>query len=222
MNAGTWVAIAAAVIAAVAVVFNGLYTRAARHATRAAERAASAAEEQTKIQQQLRIDAAQPYVWADVRPDETTGTLLNLVIGNSGPTIATVVRVRIDPPLPAIDQLKERVEAAQAWIADGIRSIAPGRTYVWPLGQGFNLLKGNGPQAHTFTIDANGPFGPLPTTTHIVDLADMWGTLDRPSGLYQLTKAVENLTGALHRQVTEDAAGPVPAQQVDHEEPGPG
>ena len=47
MNAGTWVAIIAAVIAAVAVYFNGQYTR-------AAERAARAAEEQTKIQQQLR------------------------------------------------------------------------------------------------------------------------------------------------------------------------
>jgi len=181
MNAGTWVAIAAAVIAAVAAVFNGLYTRAARQATHAAERAASAAEEQTKIQQQLRIDAAQPYVWADVRPDETTGTLLNLVIDNSGPTIATFVRVRIDPPLPAVDELKERAEAAQAWLADGIRSITPGRTFTWPLGQGFNLLKDSGPQAHTFTIDANGPFGPLPTTTHLVDLADMRGTLDRPS-----------------------------------------
>jgi hypothetical protein len=193
MNAGTWVAIIAAVIAAVAVYFNGQYTR-------AAERAARAAEEQTKIQQQLRTDAAQPYVWADVRPDETTGTLLNLVIGNSGPTTATIVRVRIDPPLPAIDQLKERAGGAQACLAEGIRSIAPGRTYTWPLGQGFNLLKGSGPQAHTFTIDANGPFGPVPTTTHIVDLADMRGTLNRPSGLYQLSKAVENLAGTLRKQ----------------------
>ncbi len=222
MSAGTWVAIAAAIIAAVAAVFNGLYTRAARQATRAAERAARAAEEQTKIQQQLRIDAAQPYVWADVRPDETTGTLLNLVIGNSGPTIATIVRIKIDPPLPAIDQLKERAEAAQAWIADGIRSIAPGRTFTWPLGQGFNLLKGSGPQAHTFTIDANGPFGPMPTTTHIVDLADLRGILDRPSAVYQLTEAVKNLTKVLNRQVIEDAAGPVSPQQVERQEPGPG
>jgi len=41
--------------------------------TRAANRAARAADEQTKIQQQLRIEAAQPYVWADVRGDEATG-----------------------------------------------------------------------------------------------------------------------------------------------------
>lgn len=204
MNAGTWVA----VIAAVAVYFTRQYTR-------AAERAARAAEEQTKIQQQLRIDAAQPYVWADVRPDETTGTLLNLVIGNSGPTTATIVRVRIDPPLPAIDQLKERAEDAQARLAEGIRSISPGRTFTWPLGQGFNLLKDSGAQAHTFTIDANGPFGPVSTTTHIVDLADMRGILDRPSGLYQLSKAVENLAGTLRNQAMRDAAGPAAPQPGD-------
>jgi len=66
VNAGTWVAIAAALIAAVAVYFNF-------QSTRAANRAARAADEQTKIQQQLRIEAAQPYVWADVRGDEATG-----------------------------------------------------------------------------------------------------------------------------------------------------
>jgi hypothetical protein len=59
--------------------------------TRAAECAAGAAEEQSEIQRQLRIDAVQPYVWVDVRPDEVTSVILNLVIGNSGPTVATNV-----------------------------------------------------------------------------------------------------------------------------------
>jgi hypothetical protein len=88
VDAQTWVAIAAAVIAVIALYFNAQYTR-------AADRAVRSAEAQTKIQQQLRIDAAQPYIWVDVRPDDVTGTLLNLVIGNSGPTVATNVRVQI-------------------------------------------------------------------------------------------------------------------------------
>jgi hypothetical protein len=192
VDAGTWVAIAAAIIAAVALYFNGL-------STRAADRAARAAEEQTKIQKQLRIDAAQPYVWVDVRPDEATGTLLNLVIGNSGPTVATSVRVNIDPPLPVIGQLKERAETAQARLADGITSLAPGRILTWPLGQGFNLLKDSGPHAHTFTVTADGPFGPVPPLTYIVDVADWRGVLHRPSGsLHQLTKAVEDLAGKIN------------------------
>jgi len=105
MNAEAWIAVGAALIAGVALYFNG-------RSTRAATRAARAAEEQTKIQQQLRVDAALPYVWVDVRPDDATGTLLNLVVGNSGPTVATNIRVRVDPPLPSIDQLKGRAEAA--------------------------------------------------------------------------------------------------------------
>lgn len=185
--------VAAVLIAAAALYFTGL-------SARAAGRAAGAAEEQTTVQRQLRIDAAQPYVWVDVRPDYVTGRLLNLVIGNSGPTVATNVRIKVDPPLPAIDELKERADSAQARLADGIASVAPGRIFSWPLGQGFNLIKHSGPQAHTFTVNAEGPFGPVPELTHIVNLADLRGTLDRPSALHQLTKAVEDLAGKLGKQ----------------------
>jgi hypothetical protein len=188
VNAETWVAIAAALIAAAALYFNW-------QSTRAASRAAHAAEQQTEIQQQLRIDAAQPYVWVDVRPDDATGTLFNLVVGNSGPTLATNVRVTVDRPLPAIEQSKERVEAAQARLAEGIQSLAPGRSITWMLGQGFNLLKDEGPQAYRFTITADGPFGPVPTLTHVVDMSDWRGALDRPAGnLHQLTQAVKDLS----------------------------
>jgi hypothetical protein len=190
IGAGTWVAIAAALIAVVAVYFNA-------QSSRAAVRAARAAEVQTKIQEQLRIDAAQPYVWVDVRPDDVTGRLLNLVIGNSGPTTATNVRIRVDPPLPAIDQLQERAEAAQARLAEGISSLPPGRILSWPLGQGFNLIKHTGPQAHTFTVSADGPFEPVEPLTYTIDLADLRGTLDRPSALHQLTQAVEDLASKL-------------------------
>jgi hypothetical protein len=56
-----------------------------------------------------------------VRPDKEHGVLLELVIGNSGPTIATNVRVRIEPPLPFIEQL-EGAKAAQERLAEGMSS----------------------------------------------------------------------------------------------------
>lgn len=186
MDAGSWVAVAAAIIALAALYFNA-------QSTRAAVRAARAVEDQTKIQQQLRVDAAQPYIWVDVRPDDQSGTLLNLTVGNSGPTVARNVRIEVDPPLPAIEEFRERAEAAQARLANGIELLAPGRSVRWPLGQGFNLIGESGPQPHTFTINADGPFGPVPPLTYVIDLADMRGILDRPSALYQLAKAVENL-----------------------------
>jgi hypothetical protein len=194
VDAGTWVAVAAALIAAVAVYFNA-------RSTRAAVRAAGAAVEQTGIQQQLRRDAAQPYVWVDVRPDPQSGTLLNLIVGNSGPTVATNVRITVNPPLPAIDQLTGRAGAAQVLLARGISSLAPGRVLAWPLGQGFNLLKPDGRQSHVFIVNAEGPRGPMPPMTYIIDLADLRGTLDRPSDLYQLTKAVDGFTQKLDQLV---------------------
>jgi CHASE1-domain containing sensor protein len=57
----TWVAIVAALIALAALYFNW-------RSTQEASRAATAAEEQTKIQRQLRIDAAQPYVGSIYAP----------------------------------------------------------------------------------------------------------------------------------------------------------
>lgn len=107
VNVGTWIAIFAALIALAALYFNW-------QSTQAALRAAHAAEEQTKIQRQLRIDAAQPYVWVDIRSDDAQGTRLNLVMGNSGPTVAEKARVKVSPALPASNQYREGAKIAQA------------------------------------------------------------------------------------------------------------
>jgi hypothetical protein len=83
VDASTWVAIGAALTGLAALYFNAISVRAAK--------------DQTAIQRQLRIDAAQPYVWADVRTDPESGILLDLAVGNSGPTIATNVTALLYP-----------------------------------------------------------------------------------------------------------------------------
>jgi hypothetical protein len=187
VKADTWVAIGAALIALGALFLNWL-------STRAAVRAANAAEDQTKIQKQLRIDAAQPYVWADIRPDDAQGQVLNVVVGNSGPTTAEKVRITFDPPLPAIDQLAERARIAQTILADGIESLPPGRVLTWPLGQAFVLMNAKGPQAFKVNITARGPFGQIPALSYIVDMTNWRESRDQPTGsLFQLTKAVREL-----------------------------
>lgn len=166
----------------------------AREDRERSERAAKAAEEQTRIQHQLRQDAAQPYVWADVRPDEEHGVVLQLVIGNSGPTIATNIRVRIEPPLPFIPQL-EGAKAAQERLAEGMSSLPPGRTMRWWLGQGWNLIPKEGRAVHRFTITADGPFGPVPELSYDVDLAEFSNQEARAQGsLAAVTKAIQDLT----------------------------
>lgn len=210
MDAEAWATVAAAAAAGIALValfFTAMSATATRAAARTAEEqtkiqelAARTAEEQTEIQRQLRIDAAQPYVWVDIRPDDAQGTLLNLVIGNSGPTVAENVRVVVDPSLPMIEHFGERVGLAQTRLAEGIRSLAPGRTLVWRLGQAFKLLGGEGPLAHTFTVTADGPFGPVPEVTYVVDISELRGAADQPAGsLHELTRTVKDVVKRLDR-----------------------
>ena len=187
MSGETWVAIVAGLIAAAALYFNW-------QSTRAAVRAARAAEAQTEIQRQLRIDAAQPYVWVDIRPDEAQGMMLNLVVGNSGPTVAEKVRVKVNPNLPSTADLRERAKGAQKLLSDGIESLPPDRILMWPLGAASKVMNDSGQHAYKFTVTAKGPFGQLPALTYIVDMKDWWGSLDVPAGsLHQLTLAVKAL-----------------------------
>lgn len=186
MDASTWVAIGAALTGLAALYFNAMSVRSAK--------------DQTAIQRQLRIDAAQPYVWADVRTDPDSGIRLDLAVGNAGPTIATNVRVRIDPPLPSIDEFRDRAEAGHQVLAGGITSLPPGRTLTWPLGQAYNLVGDAGPRQHTLTVSADGPFGTVPPLSYVIDLADRRGQVARPGDLYSLTKAVEGLTAKITSQ----------------------
>jgi len=184
MNSGDWAAIGAVVagvIAAVALYFSIRSTRASERAASSADRAAKAAEDQAEIQRKIQVATSQPYIWLDVREDDSQGVLLDLVIGNSGPTVATNVRVRIDPPFPVQPQIEESA-IAQQQLADGIRSLAPGAMIRWHLGVGHNLIRSQGQQPHEISITADGPFGPIDELTYVIDLANLRGQPVRPQG----------------------------------------
>jgi hypothetical protein len=186
-TAETWVAFAAAGIAVVALYFTGI--------------AAKAAKDQTKIQGQLRIDAAQPYVWADMRENRESGSMLQLEVGNSGPTVATNVRVNISMPLPSSSVSNEnRLRGIEKRLAEGIRSLAPGRVITWTLGVGHQILAEEGGRSYTFTIDADGPFGPLETLSYTADLDDWRSMRDQPSGtLHTVRKSIDSLTKQIEK-----------------------
>lgn len=197
----TWAAIAA-VAAVVAALSAGVALYFNWRSARAADSSARAAEQQTEINRQLRIDAAQPYVWVDIRADDAQGTRLNLVVGNSGPTVAEKVRVKVDPALPASDHYREGVKTAQAILIEGIESLPPGRTLVWGLGHSGDLMYNDKiPQSYKFTVTANGPFGQVPALTYIVDMSNWQQSQDQPAGsLFQLTRAVERPTKKISPQ----------------------
>ena len=140
------ISIVALVISAFALPFTAWAAHAAVKQAKAAHdqseiqrEQVAAAREQTQLQRELAREAAQPYVWADIQPDMQQGTMLQVVVGNSGPTMAHNVRVTFTPPLPAGQHQSDKVEKIQRTLASGIRSLAPNRVIRWSLGAGYDL-----------------------------------------------------------------------------------
>ncbi|MFF1883548.1 hypothetical protein ACFVVC_18990 [Pseudarthrobacter sp. NPDC058196] len=189
-TAEAWIAFFAAVVALVALFFTGI--------------AAKAARDQTKIQRQLRIDAAQPYVWVDIREDNASASMLNFEIGNSGNTVATNVRVTVSSPLPSSNaQIEERLRELEERMKCGLQSLAPGRIIRWPLGVGHQILAKAGEQSFTFTIHADGPFGAVDPLTYTVSLDDWRLMRDSPHGsLHMVRKSIDSLTKQLEKSLS--------------------
>lgn len=179
-----WAAAIAAAVAGIAAVVSAIFTA----------KAANAAKGQTALQRELAEAATQPYVWADVQPDMKQGTILRVVVGNEGPTVATNVRVTFSPPLATPAKHPGAIEAAQRTLASGIKSMAPGRRIEWTAGAGYEVLEGDGPIRHTVTVTADGPHGPVEPLTFEIDLANWRHAADSPDGsLHLVRRSIDNL-----------------------------
>lgn len=161
-------------------------------------RAANAARTQTAIQRQLRIDAAQPYVWADLRPDDDEGGLLLFVLGNSGPTVATDVSVSFEPRL-ADALVHHRAEGVEETLQSGIASLPPGRVLTWSLGAVIDHVSNVDQRAArlTVTIQSVGPFGPVEPLTYQINLDDIrLSRRARPGSLRSIAEAITQAANA--------------------------
>ena len=184
-----WVAAVAAIVAAV-VAFFALWP---------AQRAAKAAEEQTRVQRELMYQSAQPYVWADIQPDDQQGTMLHLVLGNAGPTVARHVRVFIDPPFPQVSGHIGRSTVAQRRLREGILSLAPGRIIRWSLGIASDLMMDEeDTTVYRVRVMADGPYGEIEPVETEICLSDWRESLDAPGGsLHHIRKSIEKLVRAV-------------------------
>lgn len=157
-----------------------------------------AAREQTQLQRDLAHEALQPYVWADIQPDMQQGTVMHVVVGNNGPTVARNVRVTFDPPLPASQHQSDKVESVQRVLASGLRSLAPKREIRWTLGAGYDLLSSEGSQVRTVRVEGEGPHGPLPVLEIQIDISEWRQARDAPDGsLHHVRGAIKDLTKAV-------------------------
>ncbi len=197
MDLNAAAAVVSAVGAGVAAVGAVAAAIAASVALKPAQRAANAAEGQTRIQRELMHQAAQPYVWADIQPDIQQGTMLHLVVGNAGPTMARNIRVDIDPAIPEHPDYSGAIVAAQKRVRDGILSLAPERVIRWSIGRGFDLLEDEADETiYCLRVNAEGPYGPLEPMEFEVRPSDWREARDAPDGnLHFVRKEIEKLAG---------------------------
>ncbi|MGO1184319.1 MAG: hypothetical protein ACTHZ5_10515 [Micrococcaceae bacterium] len=179
------------IISALSVIIAGLATWQARTA-------ALAARQQVEQQRLDYESAQQPYVWADIRPSSVDGQLLQLVVGNSGRTVASNVVVRIDPWPDHAERHQQLLSEALGRFNNGHASIAPGRELRWNLGIGHELLADTSRDrlCHV-VINALGPFGPVEELSYALDMNDWRGSSGGALGsLWRVEKALDRLTQA--------------------------
>ncbi len=165
---------------------------------------ARSTEDQADIQRQIRIDAAQPFVFADIRPHHQHGSLLMFVVGNTGPTVATNVRISLHRPLPAGDT--DRALRATRAIENGISALTPGQTVAWTLGVPWQVLEQvpEGDASYRFAVTCDGPFGPVPPLEYTVDLDDIRHSHPYAVGtLHGVAEQIRSLREDLARQLRE-------------------
>ncbi|WBL19209.1 hypothetical protein [Citricoccus sp. NR2] len=176
-------------------------------ATLQARTAALAAKQQVEQQRLDYESAQQPYVWADIRPSSIDGQMLQLVVGNSGPTVASNVIIRINPWPDHVERHHQLLIEALERFNKGHASIAPGRELRWNLGVGHELLAGTSKdRLCRVVINASGPFGPVEELSYALDMNDWRGSTGGALGsLWRVEKALDRLTIATAKpRRTED------------------
>ena len=186
-----WIGVAAAVAAVAAAAATGASGWFIRQQVREMKR-------QTDLQQEIAVASSAPYIWADVRLQSTNGWNLEFVVGNSGATVATNVRVAVDPPLPSTEDERSFLDAMHQRLGEGLSSLAPGRSLHWTLGGSADLVNRGGSLAHRVRIDCDGPHGPIPTSEYIIDMNDFRVSAARHTGsLVDVAKSIDKLAKKL-------------------------
>lgn len=109
--------------------------------------------------------------------------MLTLFLGNSGPTAAHNVRLRIDPAIAPGAQPLHCTEVQQA-AAAGFATLPPGRVMEWYLGVGHEILSApNQPDEVTLTINGTAGDGTLLRDEFVVRLQDFALTSASPGGM---------------------------------------
>ena len=154
--------------------------------------AAKYAAGQLKIARQIREDAAQPYVYAEVGVSVTSPQLVVLLVKNTGQTAAKDVHVWADPPIRHYEG-----EIATEW---KIASLGPGGYLERPIGSGTEFFnRKDRPSRVTVHVSAKGPFGPF-EESYEIDLDEYQHKLGASMPMERIAKNTEAMVEELKRR----------------------
>lgn len=187
--------------------------REAQEQTGVQQEQVSAAREQTELQRDLARESRQSYVWADIQPDMQQGSLLQVVVGNSGPTVAKNIRVEFSPALSTIEGADD-IQDIESVLSNGISSLAPNRIVRWTLGVAHEVLSVDRSQLRVVRVTAMGPWGELPAYEMEIDINQWREARDAPDGslhyvrgeLKDITKVMKGIDSTLKQQTREIVA----------------
>ncbi|MFJ6139320.1 hypothetical protein [Kitasatospora sp. NPDC092286] len=204
MDAGDWIAVGAGAIALAAAATSVMQARSATSAAESAKQQARAADEQVLIARQ-QLDHArkaqqeqnEPYVIVDIQPRDPSSGVLVIVIENIGPSVARNVQINADPPLVSGwgNDLTEMLRRA---LGRTIPMLPPGRRLEYLL-DNQDRFQSDLPSAYRFTVQSEGPYGPVETLEYVVDFSTWAEALvgERP------TKKIEDKLGGIERRLND-------------------
>ena len=169
---------------------------AARESSAAAWEQVLAAQRQVQLQEQMWRDQSQPYVVADVRPDQGQGQLFQVVVENRGSTIARNVNVVFEPPLEMLRGAKQGPFTA---LDRGLSYLPPGRVMTWHLGVSFGYFPDDtAVPDRRVTVTCDGPLGPVEPLIYTFSFEALrHQAATAPGTLQQVEKAIKEVVKAV-------------------------
>ena len=177
-HAAQWSALAACVTAGVAVL------------------AAAFAYFQVREARNLRRDQAKPFVVVDIQPSRASMHLLNLVVENTGTTIARDVTFEFEPPLSS--SLDDYDVAQTTLVKDGLPMIPPHRRHEYLFDSAIQRHDSGLPMRFDVIVHYADKDGRKQEPLRFpIDLSPLYGIqFVEEKGLHHLAKSMDELAKA--------------------------
>ena len=150
----------------------------------------------------MREDQAQPFVAVDFEPSQAGSTFMDLIIRNTGTTIAKNVKAVFDPPIVSTlteGNGKYRLADA-AIITEGIPTLPPGREYRMLFERMPDRFESDLPRSYKATVTFEDPRGRAHELEYRLDLDIYFGSMHLDIyGEHDAAKALKGIERTLKK-----------------------